>query len=57
MDYAYRMSPRQVLPVDALSEPMDLKRKLFQTNAERLFRLNQAAPSYQDWKLCAIAAP
>jgi predicted TIM-barrel fold metal-dependent hydrolase len=40
MDYPYRMSANHVAPVDALSVSADIKKKLFQTNAEQLFRLN-----------------
>ena len=39
MDYPYRMSANKVVPVDALEVSPQIKKQLFQTNAEQLFNL------------------
>jgi 5-carboxyvanillate decarboxylase len=39
MDYPYQCPPEEVQALDAMDMPLDLKKKFFQTNAERLFRL------------------
>ena len=39
MDYPYQCPPEEVASLDAMTMPIEDKRKFFQTNAERLFKL------------------
>lgn len=39
MDYPYQCPPEEVVALDAMDMPLATKKKFFQTNAERLFKL------------------
>lgn len=39
MDYPYQCPPEEVMALDAMDMPIETKRKFFQTNAEKLFRI------------------
>lgn len=39
MDYPYQCPPEEVVALDAMDMTADLKKKFFQTNAERLFKI------------------
>lgn len=39
MDYPYQCPPEEVAILDAMTMPADVKKKFFQSNAERLFKL------------------
>ena len=39
MDYPYQCPPEEVVALDAMDMPLETKRKFFQTNAEKLFKL------------------
>ena len=41
MDYPYQYTPEEVVMLDAMTIPDEDKKKFFQTNAERVFRINQ----------------
>lgn len=42
MDYPYQRPVEEVIAMDAMDMPLEVKRKFFQTNAERLFKINQS---------------
>jgi 2,3-dihydroxybenzoate decarboxylase len=39
MDYPYQCPPEEVVALDAMDMPLETKKKFFQTNAEKLFKL------------------
>jgi 5-carboxyvanillate decarboxylase len=39
MDYPYQCPPEEVVALDAMSMPLADKKKFFQSNAERVFKL------------------